>query len=98
MPKKHGSTALRRLGILNLARPRGSRRFQAKVLEPVFEPLFLPGSYGFRPGRSVAGALAEATRRLSPLVGDGALFRALAASSTSPTVSTPSTTWTLARR
>jgi RNA-directed DNA polymerase len=36
------------------------------VLEPIFEAGFYPTSYGFRPGRSVRGALAHLKTLLLP--------------------------------
>jgi len=32
------------------------------VIEPIFETMFLPSSYGFRPGRGCKDALPEADR------------------------------------
>src|SRR5262249_5495313 len=62
-------------GILNL-RDRVVQAALKQVLEPALEPVFLPGSFGFRPGRSVAGALSEAVRLLSSSA-DGVMpFRA----------------------
>jgi RNA-directed DNA polymerase len=39
-----------------------------QVLEPIFEAGFYPTSYGFRPGRSVRGALAHLKTLLLPRV------------------------------
>jgi RNA-directed DNA polymerase len=61
-PGKPG--AMRRIGILNI-RDRVVQTALKQVLEPVLEPAFLADSFGFRPGRSVAGALAAAARLLS---------------------------------
>lgn len=61
----------RRLGILTI-RDRVVHAAIKQVLEPVLEPFFLPCSYGFRPGRSVAGALAEAVRLLDASANNGA--------------------------
>lgn len=33
-----------------------------RVMEPFFEPMFLPSSYGYRPGRSVADAVRQAIK------------------------------------
>lgn len=63
VPKTSDPTRTRRLGILNL-RDRVVHAALKQVLEPVFEPLFAPTSFGYRPGRSVATALAAATRLL----------------------------------
>jgi RNA-directed DNA polymerase len=56
-PNKPGQT--RRLGILTV-RDRVVHAALKQVLEPVLEAVFLPASFGFRPGRSVPGALAAA--------------------------------------
>ncbi|GIW80382.1 MAG: hypothetical protein KatS3mg105_2189 [Gemmatales bacterium] len=61
-PNKPGET--RRLGILTV-RDRVVHAAIKQVLEPIIEPKFLTTSFGFRPGRCVAGALAEAVRGLS---------------------------------
>ncbi|GBD36826.1 Group II intron-encoded protein LtrA [bacterium HR36] len=54
VPKPSGGT--RRLGILTV-RDRIVHAALKQVLEPILEPIFLPSSFGFRPGRDVAGAL-----------------------------------------
>ncbi|MCS7167133.1 MAG: reverse transcriptase domain-containing protein [Gemmatales bacterium] len=54
VPKPSGGT--RRLGILTV-RDRILHAALKNVLEPILEPIFLPSSFGFRPGRDVAGAL-----------------------------------------
>ena len=43
-------------------------------LEPILDPSFLDSSFGFRPGRSVAGALASATRLLAADTSDALRF------------------------
>src|SRR5207302_10049508 len=53
------------LGILTL-RDRVVLAALKQVLEPVLDPVFLPSSFGFRPGRSVPAALAEACRLMRP--------------------------------
>ncbi len=40
------------------------------VIEPIFEAMFLPSSYGFRPGRGCREALREVDR----LLGEGHVF------------------------
>lgn len=67
VPKEPGSVQTRRLGILTI-RDRVVHAAVKQVLEPIFEPVFSPGSFGFRPGRSVPAALNQVTRQL---VGDG---------------------------
>src|SRR5205807_1894794 len=54
---------VRRLGILAV-RDRVVHAALKQILEPVLEPAFLAGSFGFRPGCCVPGALAEAVRLL----------------------------------
>jgi RNA-directed DNA polymerase len=70
-PNKPGQT--RRLGILNLC-DRVVLSAIKQVLEPVLEPIFLDQSFGFRPGRSVPAALAEAAFRLTPRPGGDVAF------------------------
>src|SRR5205807_1087915 len=70
-PNKPGQT--RRLGLLTL-RDRVVLAALKQVLEPILEPVFLPNSFGFRPGRSVPGALGEAVRRLMPRPGEALPF------------------------
>lgn len=65
VPKPNNPKATRRLGILTI-RDRVVHAALKQVLEPILEPVFWPFSFGFRPGRSVPGALAEALRLLSP--------------------------------
>lgn len=75
IPKPGKPGQIRRLGLLNLAdRILGAALKQ--ILEPVLDPVFLPTSYGFRPGRSVPAALAEAVRRLTPRPGGDPPFTA----------------------
>src|SRR5204862_195561 len=64
IPKSDPAKGTRRLGILTIA-DRIVHAALKQILEPILEPLFLPTSFGFRPGRSVAGALDEAARLLS---------------------------------
>jgi group II intron reverse transcriptase/maturase len=64
IPKPNRPDATRRIGILTV-RDRVVQTALKQVLEPVLEPTFLPTSFGFRPGRSVAGALDAATAALS---------------------------------
>jgi RNA-directed DNA polymerase len=61
---KTSSEGSRRLGILNI-RDRVVHAAVKQVLEPVLDSIFLPNSFGFRPGRSVAGALDRATESLA---------------------------------
>jgi len=58
------STGTRRIGILAI-RDRVVHAALKQILEPVLEPRFLSCSFGFRPGRSVASALAAATDALA---------------------------------
>lgn len=64
VPKPNKPNATRRIGILTV-RDRVVQNALRQVLEPVLEPTFLPTSFGFRPGRSVAGALECASIALS---------------------------------
>lgn len=73
VPKPDKPGATRRLGILTV-RDRLVAAALKQVLEPVLEPIFLPESFGFRPGRSVPGALEEAIRRLSAGSSEAAPF------------------------
>lgn len=61
IPKSDGTT--RKLGILTL-RDRVVHAATKQVLEPILEPTFQHNSYGFRPGRSVAGAVLAACETL----------------------------------
>lgn len=44
------------------------------VLQPIFDPDFHPSSYGYRPGRSAARAVAKAERFMNRLRGPYARF------------------------
>ncbi len=68
VPKTDRPGAVRRIGILNV-RDRVVQAALKLVLEPILEPVFLPGSFGFRPGRSTAGAVAAAARLLGAPAG-----------------------------
>ncbi len=68
VPKANRPGQVRRLAILTV-RDRVVHAALKQVLEPILEPLFLPCSFGFRPGRSPAAALAEAVRLLTPAEG-----------------------------
>ena len=59
IPKPDGS--FRNLGIPTV-RDRVVQQALLNVLQPIFEPDFHPSSYGYRPGRSAAHALAKAER------------------------------------
>ena len=65
IPKPNKPGQVRRLGILTI-RDRVVHTALKQVLEPLLDPIFLHNSFGFRPGRSVAAALAEALRLLTP--------------------------------
>ncbi|HPM82089.1 MAG TPA: hypothetical protein PLF81_15385, partial [Candidatus Anammoximicrobium sp.] len=67
VPKGDGR-GVRRLGILTVE-DRVVHAAWKQVLEPALEPAFSPNSFGFRPGRSVPGALEAAVRMLSASVG-----------------------------
>ena len=69
IPKPDKPGQFRRIGILNF-RDRVVQAALKQVLEPILEPAFLPTSFGFRPGRSVAGALEAAARGLSAFPGE----------------------------
>jgi RNA-directed DNA polymerase len=64
VPKPGQPERTRRLGVLNV-RDRVVQAALKQLLEPILEPLFLPTSFGFRPGRSVPGALAHAVATLA---------------------------------
>jgi RNA-directed DNA polymerase len=68
IPKPNRPGQVRRLAILTV-RDRVVHAALKQVLEPILDPLFLPSSFGFRPGRSVTAALAEAVRLLTPTAG-----------------------------
>lgn len=57
IPKRDGRQ--REIAILPIA-DRVAQRATQQVLEPLWEPVFLPCSYGFRPGRSVQDAVLQA--------------------------------------
>ncbi len=73
VPKPGKPGKERRIGILNV-RDRVVQAAVKQLLEPIFDPLFLPCSYGFRPGHSVAAALADAVRRLDGHADDATPF------------------------
>jgi group II intron reverse transcriptase/maturase len=73
IPKPNNPAATRRIGILSV-RDRVVQNAIRQVLEPVLDPTFLPTSFGFRPGRSVAGALDAATAALSAPPGQAPAF------------------------
>lgn len=75
IPKHPGSSETRQIGILNV-KDRVVHAALKQVLEPLLEPVFLDTSFGFRPGRSVAGALTTATQALTRAAGDGVPFSA----------------------
>ena len=60
IPKKAGGTRL--LGVPTVA-DRVAQTVVKQVLEPLVEPVFHPDSYGYRPGRSAAQALAVTRQR-----------------------------------
>jgi group II intron reverse transcriptase/maturase len=68
VPKPNRPGQVRRLAILTV-RDRVVHVALKQVLEPILDPVFLPISFGFRPGRSVPAALAEAVRLLTPAEG-----------------------------
>jgi RNA-directed DNA polymerase len=65
IPKAGKPGAFRGLGIPTV-KDRVIQAAMKQVLEPIFEAGFLPTSYGFRPGRSVRGALAHLKALLLP--------------------------------
>jgi group II intron reverse transcriptase/maturase len=65
IPKAGKPGAFRPLGIPTV-QDRVVQAAMKQVLEPIFEAGFLPVSYGFRPGRSVRGALAHLKALLLP--------------------------------
>lgn len=70
VPKPSGGYRL--IGVLTV-RDRVLHAALKQVLEPILEPIFLPSSFGFRPGRSVAGALHAAVTWMK-LGNDGQLI------------------------
>jgi len=69
IPKATGGT--RPLGIPTVA-DRVGQTVVTMVLEPVVEPHFHPGSYGYRPGRSALDAVGTARKRCSGRHGSAA--------------------------
>ena len=65
IPKAGKPGAFRPLGIPTV-KDRVIQAAMKQVLEPIFEAEFFPTSYGFRPGRSVRGALAHLKALLLP--------------------------------
>ena len=65
IPKAGKPGAFRPLGIPTV-KDRVIQAAMKQVLEPIFEAGFYPTSYGFRPGRSVRGALAHLKALLLP--------------------------------
>jgi RNA-directed DNA polymerase len=61
IPKDHGA-GVRVLGVPNVA-DRVAQTAAAMLLEARLEPIFHPGSYGYRPGRSARDAVAACRRR-----------------------------------
>jgi RNA-directed DNA polymerase len=62
IPKAGSTTELRPIGIPTLE-DKVLQRAVVMLLEPIYEQDFLPGSYGFRPGRSAHQALEELWER-----------------------------------
>ena len=58
IPKGDKAGATRPLGISNFE-DKLVQGVMHQVLESIYEPLFLPGSYGFRPGRSCHNAIRD---------------------------------------
>ncbi len=58
IPKGDNAGATRPLGISNFE-DKLVQGVMRQVLESIYEPLFLPGSYGFRPGRSCHDAIRD---------------------------------------
>jgi group II intron reverse transcriptase/maturase len=73
IPRPGKPDKMRRIGILTI-RDRVVHTALKQVLEPILEPIFVPTSFGFRPGRSVAAALAEAVHLLTPQADDALPF------------------------
>ena len=65
IPKAGKPGAFRPLGIPTV-KDRVIQAAMKNILEPIFEAGFYPVSYGFRPGRSVHGALAHLKTLLLP--------------------------------
>ena len=89
IPKPNKPGQIRRLGILTI-RDRVVHTALKLVLETILEPTFLSSSFGFRPGRSVHGALADGCRHLSSR-GEGIRRSIMPCLSISRTASTRST-------
>src|ERR1700690_3092919 len=60
IPKASGGT--RPLGIQTVA-DRIAQEVARRYLEPILEPVFLPDSFGYRPGKSAIDAVAKARER-----------------------------------
>jgi retron-type reverse transcriptase len=58
IPKGDKAGAMHLLGISNFE-DKLVQGVMRQVLESIYEPLFLPGSYGFRPGRSCHDAVRD---------------------------------------
>lgn len=69
IPKPGKPGSFRPLGIPTV-KDRVIQAAMKHILEPIFEPGFYPVSYGFRPGKSVHGALAYLKLRLRQRVAD----------------------------
>jgi RNA-directed DNA polymerase len=63
IPKGDKAGAMRPLGISNFE-DKLVQGVTRQVLESIYEPLFLPGSYGFRPGRSCHDAVRDLQQHL----------------------------------
>lgn len=63
IPKEGKAGAMRSLGISNFE-DKLVQGVMKKVLESIYEPVFLPGSYGFRPGRSCHDAIRDLQNHL----------------------------------
>ena len=63
IPKGDKAGATRPLGISNFE-DKLVQGMMRQVLESIYEPLFLPGSYGFRPGRSCHDAIRDLEQHL----------------------------------
>lgn len=77
VPKTGKPGEFRKIGVLTL-RDRVVHAALKQVLEPLLEPIFLSGSFGFRPGRSVPGTLHEVLRVLSDTPRETSRFRSVA--------------------
>jgi len=63
IPKEGKTGTFRNLGISNFEDKLVQKMMQ-RILESIYEPLFLECSYGFRPGRSCHNALKDLSRHL----------------------------------